>query len=93
MASGKCSKVIYFASKVRSSAYEVPERAENSPDGVQRWRQTVQRVRCTTVQVHGQAWEPIRLKFENMVPVYVKSRGPKIVTKSGPNILIKKVKK
>ena len=38
-------------------------------------------------------WEPIRLKFENMVPIYVKSRGPKIVTKSEPNIFKKIVAK
>ena len=37
--------------------------------------------------------EPIRLKFENMAPVYVKSRGPKIVTKSEPNILKKIIAK
>ena len=65
MASGKCYKIIHFATKVWIGAYKVPERAENSLHGVQRWRWTVQRVRCTTVQVHGQAWEPIRLKFEN----------------------------
>ena len=38
-------------------------------------------------------WEPIRLKFENMAPVYVKSRGPKIVTKPEPNIFKKNVAK
>ena len=57
------------------------------------WRQTVQRVRCTTVHHARQGWEPIRLKFENMAPVYVKSRGPKIDTKSGPNIFKKIVAK
>ena len=41
----------------------------------------------------SKGWEPIRLKFENMVPVYVKSRGPKIDTKSGPNIFKKIVAK
>ena len=93
MASGKCYKVIYFATKVWLGAYKVPERAENSPDGVQSWRQTVQRARCTTVHHARGGWEPIRLKFENMVPVYVKSRGPKIVTKSEPNIFKKIVAK
>ena len=38
-------------------------------------------------------WEPIRLKFENMVPIYLKSRRSKIVTKSGPNIFKKIVEK
>ena len=93
MASGKCYKVIYFATKVRLGAYKVPERAENSLHGVQSWRWTVQRTLCTTVHHARGGWEPIRLKFENMVPVYVKSRGPKIVTKSGPNIFKKIVAK
>ena len=93
MASGKCYKVIYFATKVWLGAYKVPERAENSLRGVQSWCQIVQRVRCTTVHHARQGWEPIRLKFENMVPIYVKSRGTKIVTKSEPNIFKKIVAK
>ena len=93
MASGKCYKIIYFATKVWLGAYKVPERGENSPHGVQSWRQTVQRPLCTTVHHARQGWEPIRLKIENMVPVYVKSRVPKIVTKSEPNIFKKIVKK
>ena len=93
MASGKCSKVIYFATKVWLVAYKVFVHAENKPHGVQSWRWTVQRVYCTHGKDIFQGWEPIRLKFENMVPVYVKSRGPKIVTKSEPNIFKKIVAK
>ena len=64
MASGKCYKVIYFATKVWLGAYKVPERAENSLHGVQSWRQTVQGLAARTCNTENGGWEPIRLKFE-----------------------------
>ena len=65
MASGKCYKIIYFATKVWLGAYKVLERGENSPHGVQSWRQTVQRAYCTHGKDIFRGWEPIRVNFKS----------------------------
>ena len=54
MASGKCYKVIYFATKVWLGAYKVLERAENSLHGMQSWRQAVQGLAARTCNTENE---------------------------------------
>ena len=65
MASGKCYKVIYFATKVWLGAFKVHERAENSLHGMQGWRQAVQGLAARTCNTENEGWEPIRVNFKS----------------------------